>query len=124
MNEIPLAFVIEDYPDTATVFQKALEMAGYRVQVFLDGAEAQQALFQSAPVLIVLDLHIPTIDGGSLLQFIRNDPRLASVRVILATADALMAEKLGAQADLVLLKPISFSQLAQLAERLYYHHPK
>ncbi len=43
--------------------------------------------------------------------------RLAEVYVILATADAQVAEELRSQADLVLLKPISFFQLNQLAER-------
>jgi hypothetical protein len=38
--------------------------------------------------------------------------------VIIATADARMAELLHEQADLVLLKPISFIQLRTLAERL------
>ncbi len=67
--------------------------------------------------MIVLDLHIPGVDGGTLLGQIRNDRRLANVPVILATADAAFASSLQSQADLVLLKPISFSQLSELANR-------
>lgn len=119
----PLAMVIEDYPDTAFIFQQALEMAGYETKVFSDGAEAQRMLESTAPALIILDLHIPSIDGAALLKQIRNDPRMAKTRVILATADALLAQRITDQADMVLLKPISFTQLNQLAAR-YFAHPK
>ncbi len=47
----------------------------------------------------------------------RGDPSLAKTFIILATADALKAEELQAQADLVLLKPISYAQLSALASR-------
>ena len=67
---------------------------------------------------MVLDLHIPTITGEVLLRQIRSDPRLADTRIILATADALRAEVLRPEVDMVLLKPISFTQLSDLAARL------
>jgi hypothetical protein len=38
---------------------------------------------------------------------------------MLASADALMAQSMRRDADLVLLKPVSFSQLRDLAKRLY-----
>ncbi|MFZ6029022.1 MAG: response regulator [Chloroflexota bacterium] len=124
MSEIsPLAIVIEDYSDTAFIFQQALEMAGYETRVLSDGAEAQSLLENTVPALVVLDLHIPSIDGAALLKKIRNDPRLTKTRVILATADALLAQRITDQADMVLLKPISFTQLNQLAAR-YFAHPK
>ena len=117
-NAKPLAFVIEDYPDQYTVFCKALEMAGYDVDGTIDGAIAQQRLAEVVPDLILLDLHMPNVSGDILLAQIRADDRLAKTRVWLATADALHAEVLRSQADLVLLKPISFLQLRQLAERV------
>ena len=52
-----------------------------------------------------------------MLQQIRADVRLDDTRVFLATADANMAAQLRDQAELVLLKPIGFSQLKDLAER-------
>jgi CheY-like chemotaxis protein len=62
-------------------------------------------------------LHIPSVTGETLLRQIRADPRLAETRVLLATADALRAEMYRPEVDLVLLKPISFSQLSELAAR-------
>lgn len=123
METKPLAFVIEDYEDQVIVFRTALELAGYEIETIGDGVVAQKRLAESLPDLIVLDLHIPGVPGDVLLKQIRADPRLAKTRVMVATADALLAEELRSQADLVLLKPVSFAQLRQLAER-YLGRPR
>ena len=113
----PLALIIEDHADQNIVFTTALKKAGYSTESILDGITAQKRLLQIAPQLIILDLHIPGISGDALLEQIRNDPRLENALVILATADAALADVLQPQADLVLLKPISFAQLSELASR-------
>jgi CheY-like chemotaxis protein len=99
------------------VFVKAMERAGYRTEAIQDGVVARKRLGEIIPDMIILDLHIPNVDGSTLLGQIRSDQRLEDVPVILATADAALASSLQAQSDLVLLKPISFSQLSQLAGR-------
>jgi len=113
----PLALVIEDDVDQNLVFTTALNQAGYKTESITDGLVAQQRLTEVVPKTIVLDLHIPGVTGVNLLRQIRNDQRLAHASVILATADAALADSLHAEADLVLLKPISFSQLSVLASR-------
>ena len=123
MDTKPLALIIEDNEDQNLVFTNALDQAGYKTEAILDGITAQQRLAEVVPDMIVLDLHIPGIQGNVLLRQIRSDQRLANVRVILATADSALAESLQSQADLVLLKPISFSQLSQMAGR-FIHSPK
>ena len=117
MTEKPLAYVVEDNRDAVTIFQSALEMAAYDVEVAYDGAVAQKRLAEIVPDLIVLGLHIPHVTGDILLKQIRSDERLENTRVFLATADANMASQLRDQAEIVLLKPIGFSQLKELAER-------
>ena len=117
MNKNPLALVVEDNQDTVTIFKSALELARYEVKVALDGAVAQKVLTEIVPDLIILDLHMPNVTGDVLLKQIRSDERLKKTRVFLATADANMASYLRDQAELVLLKPIGFAQLKELAER-------
>jgi len=117
MGKKPFGYVIEDYEDSATIFQWALEKAGYEVEVAKDGAVAQKRLAEIVPDLIILDLHMPHVSGDKILQQIRSDERLSKTRVFLATADANMATQLRDQAELVLLKPISLAQLQELAER-------
>lgn len=117
METKPLALIIEDNEDQNLIFTTALGQAGYETESIQDGLTAQKRLTEVVPKMIVLDLHLPGIDGMTLLGQIRNDPRLTKARVILATADAALADSLQAQSDLVLLKPISFSQLSLLASR-------
>ena len=119
MGTKPLALIIEDNDDQALVFTAALERAGYEAEAIQDGLTARRRLGQVVPRMIILDLHIPGMDGGSLLAYIRGNPRLKDVPVMLATADATFAASLESQADLVLLKPISFSQLSDLAARYF-----
>ena len=91
--------------------------------MLVDGALAQQRLQEEVPELIILDLHMPGVTGQQLLKQIRADERFSKTRVIIASADALLAQRLSDDVDMILLKPISFTQLNQLAERLF-HHPK
>ena len=118
MSTKPFAYVVEDNPDQYVVFTKALEMAGYDVDGAKDGSIARQRLNEITPDLVLLDLHMPNVTGAMLLKQIRADARLENTRIWLATADARLAEQLRPQADLVLLKPVSFLQLRQLAERV------
>jgi CheY-like chemotaxis protein len=117
MEPKPIALVIEDDEDLNEIFSSALENAGYQVKSVFDGAAAEQILTELIPAIITLDLHMPGISGDKVLKYIRTDARLKNVRVIVTTADALLAEALPYKPDLVLLKPISFSQLSQLASR-------
>ena len=113
----PVAMVIEDNADQNLVFTMALNKAGYSTESIHNGKDAQKRLKEVVPHVVILDLHLPDIDGNIILGQIRNDKRLSKANVILATADAVFAEALQSQAELVLLKPVSFSQLSDLASR-------
>ena len=114
----PLALIIEDDHKLATIFAQALRIAKFEPEIIQDGNTALARLAVTIPVVVVLDLHLPYVSGLEILRQIRADERLNQTHVILATADALMADSLRQEADLVLLKPISFSQLRDLAARL------
>jgi DNA-binding response OmpR family regulator len=113
-----IAFVIEDNKNLALAFAEALGEANYDVEVIHDGKVAKERLTETTPSLVILDLHIPHIKGKEILNFIRSEERLKDIRVIVATANDREAEELNHIADLVLLKPVGFSQLKQLASRL------
>ena len=113
----PFALIIEDHKDLGNMFQKALDVAGYETEVIADGAVAQKRLEETVPRLVLLDLHLPGVSGESLLHQIREDVRLSDTRILLATADAALASELDADADVVLLKPVSIAHLSMLASR-------
>lgn len=125
MSDVPqqpqhsgLALVIEDDFDASVIFAKAMEVLGFQPEVISTGSEAQERLKVSQPVIVILDLHLPEVVGTDLLRQIRQDERLKETRVIVASADPRMAEIIQDDADLVLLKPTTFSQVRDLAERL------
>jgi CheY-like chemotaxis protein len=113
----PIGLVIEDNPDQNLVFTMALNKAGFSTESIYNGTDAQRRLKEIVPQIVILDLHLPDIDGNIILAQIRSDKRLSRVNVVLATADAVFADALQAEAELVLLKPVSFSQLSELASR-------
>ena len=113
-----MALIIEDEEDLATIFSEALKAAGFETEIIYDGAVAAQRLKEVIPLVVVLDLNLPHVDGNQLLHQIRMDARLSDTRVLVATADAGMADTLDDEADLTLLKPVSFVQLRIMAERM------
>ena len=110
------ALVVEDDVDLSEIFSEALQSAGYEVEVVNDGNLAMQRLGEITPYVVILDLHLPGVDGRHILQSIRTDERLKETLVVIASADAGLAQTL--DADLTLLKPISFTQLRDLTRRL------
>ena len=115
----PLALIIEDDPKLAKIFSIALESAKFQTEIIPDGEMALARLAEITPSIVVLDLHLPFVSGEEILHHIHADDRLVETRIMLATAAALMAEKLRKKTDLVLLKPISVNQLRSLAQRLH-----
>ncbi len=115
---VPVALVIEDDPDLSIIFSESLKAAGFQVESVHNGTAGRQWLTENRPDVVVLDLHLPNMSGAELMEWIRTEERLANTQVIVTTADPRMADMLQDQADLVLIKPISFSQLRDLAKRL------
>lgn len=118
-----IALIIEDDEDLAEIFGQALHAAGYATEIIRDGLKAAERLKEVIPTVITLDMHIPNVSGQTLLKQIREDERLASTRVVVTTADAQMGEAMRGMADLVLIKPITFTQLRDLTFRLHQSKP-
>jgi DNA-binding response OmpR family regulator len=112
------ALVIEDDQDLSEIFSKALQTAGFEVEAIRDGAIAQKRLKETTPLVIVLDLHLPHVDGGALLDQIHANEGLDNANIIITTADNVLAEMYRDKATIVMVKPISFSQLRDISARL------
>jgi len=117
------ALIIEDDADLAIIFAEALQAAGFDTGIIRSGDTALARLAVTTPDVVVLDLHLPQVAGTEILRHIRADQRLLNTRVIVATADPRMAEALQDEADLILIKPISFTQLRDLATRMSFQSP-
>ena len=113
----PLALIIEDDPQLNTIMSITLQ-ADFDIETYTDGTAGLSRLKHTIPNVVVLDLNLPGVPGREILQSIRSDERLSKTRIILTTADERQAETLRDEADIVLLKPVSPSQLKELALRL------
>ena len=118
MTTESLALVVEDDFDASVIFAKALEVVGFKTEVIDSGDVALARLKEIVPEIVVLDLHLPNVTGVDILKEIRADERLAETKVIIASADPRTADSLQEKADLILLKPITFSQVRDFAARL------
>jgi CheY-like chemotaxis protein len=98
--------MVEDHPDVADLYQLKLQLEGYRVAVASDGAAGLQLARSLKPDLIVLDIHVPQLDGLQLLAALREDETTRDQLVVVCTEDdnpelVQQAERLGASAYLV-----------------------
>lgn len=114
----PFALIIEDDTKLATIFSHALQQAEFETEIALNGGIALERLTAIIPTVVLLDLHLPYASGIDILQYIRANQRLAKTRVIVVTADLFRAKALQDEVDSVLLKPISFIRLYNLAVEL------
>jgi two-component system alkaline phosphatase synthesis response regulator PhoP len=99
--------VIEDEAHITRTLRLYLEQAGYQVVIVADGAQAMPAFRHEKPDLVILDLHLPRVDGLEICRQIRHD---ADTPIIMLTArseesDKLIGLELGA--DDYVTKPFS-----------------
>jgi CheY-like chemotaxis protein len=71
---------------------------------------------------VLLDLYLPSANGADVLQYIRGQAHLNAAKVIIVTANPRMADDLKAEADLVILKPSSYSQIRDFIARFARRH--
>lgn len=91
--------VIEDEPEARTLLVQLLQYEGFRVVAYANGADALAALQSSAelPCLIVLDIHMPVMDGPQFRAALLSDSRLSRIPVVVVTGfDPSAAAKLSA----------------------------
>jgi two-component system chemotaxis sensor kinase CheA len=83
----------EDSITSRTLLKNILELAGHRVEVAVDGAEALDKLRAGRFDLVVSDVEMPRLDGIGLTEAIRRDPALAQLPVVLVTSLASAADR-------------------------------
>ena len=104
--------VVEDEKKVSGFIKKGLEEEGYAVDVAFDGKTGLQMAMDRVHDLIVLDIHLPGMDGLSLLHELRTGK--VSTPVLLLTVRANIEDKvlgLDAGADDYLTKPFAFQEL-------------
>lgn len=120
-GEARTVLIIEDEEDIRIFASRVLELEGYRVVSTSSGEEGLKTARSTPVSLVLLDLKLPGLDGWEVLKWLKKDPRLAAIPVVMFTASAAVpqqeqAQKLGAQAYLT--KPLSAASLKEHVSRI------
>lgn len=105
--------VVDDEPETRLVIRRCLEAAGHAVVETGDGASVPGLLLRERPDLVLLDVHMPGVDGISALGDVRDFAQTAAVVMVSGDDDPesiRLAMERGAFEYLV--KPFSPADLA------------
>jgi len=81
-----LALVVDDSMLIRHTVCRFLEERGFSVESASQGLDALNILERFRPDLIVTDLQMPRMDGGELIRTVRTRPQLATVPIIVLTA--------------------------------------
>jgi CheY-like chemotaxis protein len=133
MSLRPIILLVDDSEDDTILVRRAFVRAkllnplvavasGEEAIAYLGGTDkyANRAEFP-LPGLVLLDLKMPGSDGFEVLRWIRTQPCLHSLRVVVLTAsdevrDVKLAYQLGATSYLV--KPLDFERLVEISQAL------
>ena len=94
MNGKHLVIIIEDDFDMYNMFKMVAELVpGYEIEVITDGKEALDRIENPLlPNLVLLDLHLPHVEGDEFLRTARANPIWKNVPIYIITADAKLAK--------------------------------
>jgi len=105
-----LILIIEDNEKNRKLSRDVLEVSGYRTLETDTGEEGVRLAREHGPALVLLDIHLPGIDGIETFQRLRADPATAAIPVIAVTASAMPDDRARIKAvgfDRYLSKPIN-----------------
>jgi CheY-like chemotaxis protein len=112
--------LVEDDASSSEAMRDLLEMAGHHVDCVGNGREALDRLHQdSAYCIILLDVMMPVMNGYEFRDAQLKDPQLASIPVIVLTADGRAREKARRlRSNQFFQKPFSPPELLRAIESL------
>ncbi len=121
MSEPKTIMIVEDEVDAAEMFAEMMRVSGYRVLKAYSSGPAISLLSAETPDVVLLDIMMPDISGIEVLRYIRREPRLQNIPVIILSAKNLPSDiKMGldAGATLYLTKPVGYQELKSAIEKV------
>jgi two-component system phosphate regulon response regulator PhoB len=107
--------VVEDEPQVQELLAVNLEHAGHRVLRAASAEEAEAAIRDALPDVLILDWMLPGESGVALARRLRAEERTSGLPILMLTARAMEADKIAgleSGADDYLTKPFSPKELA------------
>ncbi len=101
--------IVDDHEPGVALIERLLELDGHKVRAAGSLADAERALAEEQPAMIVLDLNLPDGSGLELTRKLKAHPVTAEIPILACTAAVLPAdghEALEAGCDAYVSKPI------------------
>lgn len=120
-SEGPLLLLAEDNELNVETFADYLEFMGYGLVLAKNGEEAIAIAKAHKPDLIVMDIHMPGMDGLEAIRQIRAERQTAHMPIIALTALAMPGDRercLAAGANNYLAKPVRLKELLGVIQQL------
>lgn len=108
--------VVDDDEDVLAVEREILGQHGFRVVTARDGDDALRAMDEEAPLVVVLDIQMPGLDGRAFARNLRERLRHVPLVVVTAAADP-RAEADRCNAEAYLPKPFDPDDLVRVVRR-------
>jgi EAL domain-containing protein (putative c-di-GMP-specific phosphodiesterase class I)/DNA-binding response OmpR family regulator len=115
VSERPIVLIADDDRAAAAFYEAALQREGFNTVLAHDGREALDVLDRQPVDILVLDLHMPVMDGLQALLAIRSSARMRTLPVLMLTGADSEADRirgLETGADDYIAKPIGVGELA------------
>lgn len=115
--------VADDKATSRELIRTVLETRGYDITEAADGIEALRYAREVKPDLIILDLHMPGLDGFGVLSELRRDSEFDATPIMALTASAMQGDReraLSAGFNSYVSKPIPLPALRAEVERLLH----
>ncbi len=78
--------LVDDHPQNLKLLSDLLEEQGYEVQQAINGVVALKAIPTAHPDVILLDIHMPELDGYTVCQRLKSNPQTQDIPVIFVSA--------------------------------------
>jgi CheY-like chemotaxis protein len=114
------ALVVDDNIETADSLCQLLSLLDIDAQPAYGPRVALEYLLKQVPDLVLLDLNMPGVNGLEVLRYLRREPRLVDIPVIVVTAEderIILQKSLQAGATAVITKPASFELLEEILRK-------
>jgi len=109
--------VIDDDPMVQHLLRGHLESENFRVLSAVDGVEGLTLAREARPTVIILDIHLPRLDGWTVLSELKSDPALAAIPVVMMSVEEQRARGFSFGACEYLLKPVDPDRLVAVVKR-------